>query len=151
MRGLLGRNLRARLTIFYASLLTAILLLYAICVSAFFLRNLREQVDASLDRDVETVEAITSLRDGGQLELSSHEGEASDEDSDRGYLLEVWISDGTLLYRSEQLRGQALGPAPGSGTAFYREPPRSLRLSSGIALVAGNTYATAVSVGNAGF
>jgi heavy metal sensor kinase len=129
---LLGRNLRARLTIFYASLLTAILLLYAVCVSAFFLRNLREQLDASLDRDVETVEAITSLNDSGQLQLSSHEGEASDEDSDRGYLLEVWGNDAKLLYRSEQLGGQALGPAPGTGAAFHREPPRSLRLSSGM-------------------
>ena len=131
MNGLLSRNLRARLTIFYASLLTVILLLYAACVSAFFLRNLREQLDASLDRDVETVEAITSLNDGGQLQLSSHEGEASDEDSDRGYLLEVWADHATLLYRSEQLRGQALGPTPGIGTAFQRERPYSLRLSSG--------------------
>lgn len=132
MSGLFGRNLRARLTVFYASLLTAILLLYAICVSAFFLRNLREQLDSSLDRDIETVEAITSFNSAGQLQLTAHEGEAEDQDREqRGYLLEVWAPDRTLLYRSAQLTGQALGPVPAGAAAFHREPPHSLRLPSG--------------------
>lgn len=132
MSGLLGRNLRARLTVFYASLLTAILLLYATCVSAFFLRNLREQLDSSLDRDVETVEAITSFNSAGQLELTTHEGEVADEDRERGYLLEMWAPDGTLLYRSAQLMGQGLGPVPAGAAAFHRERPHSLRLPSGV-------------------
>lgn len=132
MNGLLGRNLRARLTVFYASLLAAILLLYAVCVSAFFLRNLREQLDSSLDRDVETVEAIISFDSAGQVELTTHEGEAADEDRERGYLLEVWAPEGTLLYRSGQLKGQALGPVPAGAAAFHRERPYSLRLPPGM-------------------
>jgi heavy metal sensor kinase len=119
--------------VLYASLLAAALLLYAGCVSAFFLHNLREQLDSSLDRDVETVEGALLVDSNGQLQLSSHEGEAEEEDElDRGYLLEVWSREGTLLYRSEQLRDQALGPAPENTPAPHRESARSIRLPSGM-------------------
>jgi hypothetical protein len=47
--GLSGRNLRTRLTVFYAALLATAFVAYAVCISAFFLHNLREQLDASLD------------------------------------------------------------------------------------------------------
>ena len=78
MSSLVGKNLRTRLTVLYASLLAAALLLYAGCVSAFFLHNLREQLDSSLDRDVETVEGVLLVDSNGQLQLSSHEiGRAS--------------------------------------------------------------------------
>src|ERR1700740_1516460 len=103
MSGLLRANLRTRLTVLYASLLAVALLLYAGGVSAFFLRNLREQLDASLHRDVETVEGALSEGPGGALRISSREGEADEGELDRGYLLEVWSADGKLLYRSEQL------------------------------------------------
>lgn len=113
MNGILGRNLRTRLTVIYASLLAGALLLYAGCVSVFFLHNLRDQLDSSLHRDVETVEGSLLTDSNGNLQLGSHEGEAEEENElNRGYLLEVWSREGTLLYRSEQLRDQALGPAP---------------------------------------
>jgi hypothetical protein len=113
VNGILGRNLRTRLTVIYASLLAGALLLYAGCVSVFFLHNLRDQLDSSLHRDVETVEGSLLTDSNGNLQLGSHEGEAEEENElNRGYLLEVWSREGTLLYRSEQLRDQALGPAP---------------------------------------
>jgi heavy metal sensor kinase len=134
MSGLLQANLRTRLTVLYASLLAAALLLYAGGVSALFLHNLREQLDSSLDRDVETVEGALSSDANGTLHISSREGEAHEDELDRGYLLEVWSRDGKLLYRSELLHDQALGPVPEGSTASGRKSPHSVRLSSGMRL-----------------
>lgn len=128
----LGGNLRTRLTVLYASLLAAALLLYACCVSAFFLHNLRRQLDASLDRDVETVEGALSTGANGQFQLRSQEGEAHENGLHSGYFLEVWSLDGTLLYRTEQLKGQALGPLPLNVSRLDRHPARSFRLPSGM-------------------
>ena len=132
MNGLLSGNLRSRLTVLYASLLAAALLLYAGCVSAFFLHNLRGQLDASLDRDVETVEGALSTGANGRLQLTSQEGEAHENGLHSGYFLEVWSPDGTLLYRTGQLRGQALGPVPLSASRLDEHPERSFRLASGM-------------------
>jgi heavy metal sensor kinase len=126
-------TLRGRLTLHYASLLAAALLLYAVGVSAYFLHNLREQLDSGLDRDVETVEGMLSTDAGGSLLINSHEGEAMHGELKRGYLLEVWSMDGNLLYRSEWLHGQALGPVPG-GSVSGRQPGHSLQLPSGLRL-----------------
>src|SRR5258708_4594124 len=134
MSGLLRANLRTRLTILYASLLAAALLLYAGGVSAFFLRNLRGQLDSSLHRDIETVEGALAADPNGVLQFSSREGEADEGELDRGYLLEVWSADGKLLYRSEQLRNQALGPVPGGSPDSGRQSAHSIRLPSGLRL-----------------
>jgi heavy metal sensor kinase len=130
----LRSNLRTRLTVLYASLLAAGLLLYAAGVSGLFLRNLREQLDSSLHRDVETVEGALSTDKDGVLWISSREGEADAGELDRGYLLEVWSQEGKLLYRSDQLHDQALGPNPKTSTGSGRQPAHSLRLPSGMRL-----------------
>jgi heavy metal sensor kinase len=134
MSGLLQANLRTRLTVLYASLLAVALLLYAGGVSAFFLRNLRDQLDSSLHRDVETVEGALSADPSGALQISSREGEADEGELDRGYFLEVWSADRQLLYRSEQLHGQALGPAPTGDANADRQSAHSIRLPSGMRL-----------------
>ena len=131
---LLQANLRTRLTVLYASLLGAALLLYAGGVSIFFLHNLQEQLDLSLHRDVETVEGALSKDGNGDLQISSREGEADEDELDRGYLLEVWSADGKLLYRSEQLHGQPLGPVPTGSADSNRQRGHSLRLASGMRL-----------------
>jgi heavy metal sensor kinase len=134
MSGLLQANLRTRLTVLYASLLAVALLLYAGGVSAFFLHNLRDQLDSSIHRDIETVEGALSAGPGGALQISSREGEADEGELDRGYLLEVWSADGKLLYRSEQLHDQALGPVPTGGAGSGRQAAHSIRLPSGMRL-----------------
>ncbi|MEA2539915.1 MAG: hypothetical protein QOH35_1281, partial [Acidobacteriaceae bacterium] len=134
MSGLLQANLRTRLTVLYASLLAVALLLYAGVVSAFFLRNLRDQLDSSLHRDVETVEGALSADPSGALRISSREGEADESELDRGYFLEVWSADGKLLYRTEMLRGQALGPTTAGGAGSGRQHAHSVRLPSGMRL-----------------
>jgi hypothetical protein len=83
VRNPLGRSLRARLTLLYAALLRTALLLYAGCVSVFFLHNLRDEVDSSLDRDVDTVEGALYLNSSGGIELRSHEGEVEEDEPDR--------------------------------------------------------------------
>lgn len=90
MNWLLDKNLRTRLTVFYSALLAGALVLYAVCVSAFFLHNLREQLDASLDRDVETVEGDLVTTSDGRVDLTSHEGEADEDEMEGGYLWRCW-------------------------------------------------------------
>jgi heavy metal sensor kinase len=126
------RSLRIRLTVVYAALLAVALLVYAGCVSAFFLHSLREQLDLSLDRDVEAVEGALTNNPKGQIELDSEEGEAREDRFRQGFLLEVWSSTGSLAYRSDALEGQPLGPAPAGTRGLSPEPPRSFRLSSGM-------------------
>lgn len=132
MSALLAKNLRTRLTIFYAALIAAALILYAICVSAFYLHSLREQMDASLDRDVETIEGNLHLTADGRVDLASHEGEADEDEPENGYLVEVLATDGKPLYRSSQLDGQPLGPSLDDAARRGRRHPTSLRLSSGM-------------------
>lgn len=128
---LLAKNLRTRLTVFYSVLLAGALVLYAICVSAFYLHSLHEQMDASLDRDVETIEGNLNLTPDGRVELTSHEGEADEDEPEGGYLLEVLALDGTPLYRSSQLNGQPLGPVIDAAQRGHAEAT-SIRLPSGI-------------------
>lgn len=126
------RNLRTRLTVVYAALLTVALLVYAGCVSAFFLHSLREQLDLSLGRDVEAVEGTLMSSPNDQIQLDSEEGEARENGFRQGFLLEVWSSTGSLLYRSELLDSQPLGPAPNVASELRPESPRSIRLPSGM-------------------
>lgn len=125
-------NLRVRLTTVYATLLVIALLVYAGCVSAFFLHSLREQLDLSLDRDVEAVEGTLSNSLNGQIELDSDEGEAREDRFRQGFLLEVWSSGSSLLYRSTALEGQPLGATPIMASGLIPEAPRSFRLRSGM-------------------
>ncbi len=131
MKRLLGKTLRGRLTILYGVLLAAALAIYAAGSALYLLHDLTKQLDASLDRDVETVEGILSFSSDGKIVLATHEGEARGEESDRGYLLEVWSPEGQLLYRSEQLDGLSLGPLPQLQTGHGRQKPHSYHLSDG--------------------
>ena len=132
MKNLLGKSLRGRLTILYGLLLTLALALYAGGTSVYFLHNLRQQLDLSLDRDIETVEGLLSLAPDGHLEIGSEEGEAKEADLDRGYLLEVWSANGTLLYRSNELNGAFMGQSVHLNGDRWREAPHTIRLPSGM-------------------
>ncbi|MDR5730035.1 MAG: heavy metal sensor histidine kinase [Terriglobia bacterium] len=131
MKTLLGKTLRGRLTILYGVLLAAALAMYAAGSALYFLHDLTKQLDASLDRDVETVEGILSFSSDGRILLSTHEGEAGGDESNRGYLLEVWSPEGQLLYRSAQLAGLSLGPLRQFQQGHGRQKPQSYRLSDG--------------------
>jgi heavy metal sensor kinase len=68
----------------------------------------------------------------GQIKPDSEEGEAQEDKFRQGFLLEVWSSTGSLLYRSDALKGQPLGSAPVVASGLSPEPPRSFRLPSGM-------------------
>ncbi len=130
MKGKLQKTLRGRLTILYGVLLAAALAIYAAGSALYFLHDLTKQLDASLDRDVETVESILSFSSEGTIVLASHEGEAKGKESDHGYLLEVWSPDGKLLYRSEGLDNLSFGPLPQLQQGHSREQPHFYRLAN---------------------
>lgn len=132
MSSLLGKNLRTRLTVLYSALLAGALVLYVVCVSVFFLHELRTQLDVSLDRDVETVEGDLFMTPDGRINLASHEGEADEDEQNSGFFLEVWGSDGALLYSGDQLNGMMLGAPPKPAEEQVRGHPTSLRLVSGM-------------------
>jgi heavy metal sensor kinase len=116
------KTLKLRLTLLYVSLLTGVLLLYAGWTGAFLFKNLKLELDSSLERDINTFERLVSFNPDGSINV--------DTDSDTGYLLEVWSDDGSLLYRTPQLNGESLGEIP--ARPYIRKPPnRSLRLSNG--------------------
>ncbi|MHB1698592.1 MAG: sensor histidine kinase [Acidobacteriaceae bacterium] len=131
MKRMPGRSLRGRLTVLYALLLTLALALYGAGTSVYFLHNLKHQLDVSLDRDIETVEGLLVISTNGDLHISSEEGEASESELNRGYLLEVWSANGELLYRSDGLEGASLGNAPRLKDERRLEEPHSVTLPNG--------------------
>ncbi len=131
MSSVLGKSLRSRLTVLYGILLSLALVMYAGGTSAYFLHNLRYQLDLSLDRDIETVEGLISLAPDGRFQLRSKEGEATAREPDHGYLLEVWSDNGMLLYRSDELKGAPLGQPLYLNGKRVREAPHSMRLPNG--------------------
>ena len=132
MKNVAGRrSLRARLTWIYVSLLGAVLILYVAATSAFFLHNVKEQLDMALDRDMETAESLLAATPNGGVRLNSAEAEPGEDVAQATSLLEVWSPAGALLYRSAQLKGQALGPAPGPNEGQQGYAERSARLAGG--------------------
>ena len=127
-----GRTLRLRLTILYGVLLALALALYAVGTSAYLLHDLRKQQDASLDREIETVEGLIALSPDGGVELRSEEGEAREGVSERGYLLEIWTASGKPMYLSEGLRGASLGFAPDTAHKPFDRSPHTYRLQNGM-------------------
>jgi len=135
-------TLRTHLTLLYVSLLFVVLVLYAGWTSVFLLHNLLLQLDLNLDRNLATIVRSISAGPDGRIQF----GPVAPADS----LLEIWSADGALLYRSDSLEGQTLGPAP-SGTDLQEPIRRPTRLvhwmSSGnksVRLVNGMRVRTAV-------
>ncbi len=131
MKAMPGRTLRGRLTLLYGILLTLGLAFYAVGTSVYLLHNLRKQQDASLDREIETVEGLISLSPEGEVALRSEEGEARPGSPERGYLLEIWSADGKPMFLSEGLDGSSLGPTPDLTHKPFDKSPHSYRLSNG--------------------
>jgi len=117
-------TLRMRLTLRYVFLLCIVLLLYAGWTSLFLWQSLLGELDLSLERDVETVENLIAIAPDGHIRVDT--GEQADV-----LLLEIWSQDGTLLYQSEQLKGQLLGFPVAKNDP--RHPPNvSVRLANNL-------------------
>jgi heavy metal sensor kinase len=123
------QHVRTRLTVWYVAILAAVLLLYGGITSAVLLLQLRSQLDHRAIEDLETVEGFLSFGPNGEVFLKNdyHDHPYPALMQDR--LLEVWLADGSLLYRNELLGSRALGmpPDPREGVDSYSE--RSVRLA----------------------
>lgn len=125
------RHLRARLTLWYVSVLAALLILAWGGTCALLFRQLRSQLDHFAVQEIETVEGLFFFNPEGQLRLREdyHNHPESKDVIER--FLEVRSPDGSVLFRNERLGDRALGGTPfaGEGSGGYSE--RSARLSDG--------------------
>jgi heavy metal sensor kinase len=123
------------MTLWYVLVLGFLLLTYAGGTSLFLFRSLREQLDANLAEDFETVEGLLVSTPDGRITLDTAHPERNEPDVQR--MVEVWSPEGTLLYRSPLLGDRTLGgpPRPDEGKDRERdvdEPsPTTLRLRGG--------------------
>ena len=109
------RHLRTRLTLWYVSVLAALLVLAwgGTCALLFF--QLRGQLDHFAIQEIETVEGLLFFAPDGQLRLREdyHNHPESKDVIDR--FLEVRSPDGAVLFRNERLGNRALGADASSG------------------------------------
>ncbi len=130
MRRLWPRHVRSRMTLWYVLVLGVLLLAYAAGASLFLFYSLREQLDHSLLEDVERVEGLLENTPDGKVTLDSVRHEEDEPNMQR--FVEVWSSEGILLYRSPALQGGTLGPPPRpSPKATPQPPPSTVRLADG--------------------
>jgi heavy metal sensor kinase len=126
-------NLRTRLTVLYASILALVLLLYCAGSCALLLHNLREQLDIRIHREIETVESLLVMPSEGRIELQSRfSGSQRGGEAKEGYFVEVWSTDGQLLYRTPELGGHSLGPPPPPTDVARTDFEGSSRLADGL-------------------
>lgn len=125
------RNLRTRLTLWYVSVLAALLILAwgSTCALLFF--QLRSQLDHFAIEEIETVEGLFFFTPDGHLQMREdyHNHPQSKDVIER--FLEVRSTGGTVIFRNEKLGRLSLGGAAfeGEGVGGYSE--RSARLSDG--------------------
>jgi heavy metal sensor kinase len=106
------RHVRTRLTLWYVAVLSAVLALYALSTLVILYVSLRHDLDRSLRAEFERVEEL--LTEGPNHTVLSR---TRDLEREAGSLLEVWSTEGTLLYRSEALGAMSLGgPPPPAGS-----------------------------------
>ena len=142
MKRLWPRHVRSRMTLWYVLVLGVLLLAYAGGASLYLFYSLREQLDHNLLEDVETVESMLETTPSGMITLESVHHEEDDEPNKHRFV-EVWSSNGGLLYRSPTLQGEALGGPPRvSPEATIQRSPSTLRLASGERVRVANSIST---------
>ncbi len=125
------QNVRTRLTAWYVAVLAVVLLIYGGSASAVLLVQLRSQLDHLAMEDLETVEGNLSFAADGKVFLRNDYHDHPYPTNMQERLLEVWSTDGTLLYRNELLGARALGGPPGSEEGVNSYSERTIRLSDG--------------------
>ncbi len=102
--------MRTRLTLWYVTVLAAVLALHLASTLVFLRVSQRRELDRSLRAEFERVEDLLVEGPEGTIRMGGHGDEA-----DAGGLVEVWSADGVVLYRGEGLHGEDLGSPPRSG------------------------------------
>ncbi len=125
------QSIRTRLTFWYVGVFAGVLLLFGGLTGSFLFLQLRSQLDHYAIQDIETIEGLLNFDSAGRLTLREdyHNHPESKQVLER--LVEVRSPGGSVLYRNERLRGQALGGAsfPGEGEEGYSI--RSARIADG--------------------
>jgi heavy metal sensor kinase len=124
------RHVRTRLTLWYVGILSCLLVVYAGAALFFLFITMRDHIDHTLLEDVETVEGLLANEPGGFVSIRSLHPEEGDPGFQR--FVEVWSPEGAVLYRSSELRGQALGRPPATGEGTGDLLPESHRLPNGV-------------------
>lgn len=124
-------HLRARLTLWFMSVLAGLLILAWGATFAMLFWQLRSQLDHFAIQEIETVEGLLFFAPGGELQMHEdyHNHPESKDVIDR--YLEVLSLDGTLLYRNERLGDRLLGGSPFAGEGVGGYSVRSERLADG--------------------
>lgn len=96
----LPRSVRARLTLWYAGVLAAILVAYAAGVYLFLRQNLYAELDRALVEDFETAEEALERGEDGRIARRGPPVPHAHEEGEPAPArwLEVWSRDGELLY-----------------------------------------------------
>jgi len=125
------KNLRTRLTLWYVSVLAALLILAWGATYALLFWQLRNQLDHFSVQEIETVEGLLFFTPEGKLSLREdyHNHPASKNLIER--FVEVRSPDGSVLFRNERLGGRALGGMPFKDEGVGGYFARSARLSDG--------------------
>jgi heavy metal sensor kinase len=130
MRRAWPRHVRSRMTLWYVLVLGVLLLAYAAGASLFLFYSLREQLDHNLLEDVERVEGLLENTPDGMVTLDSVRHEEDEPTMQR--FVEVWSSEGILLYRSPTPQGGTLGGPPRPSPKGTTQPsPYPVRLADG--------------------
>jgi heavy metal sensor kinase len=125
------RHLRTRLTLWYVSMLAALLALAWAATSALLFWQLRSQLDHFAVQEIETVEGLFYFTPGGQLRLHEDYHNHPESKALIERYLEVRAPDGSLLFRNDKLGSKSLGGMPFAKEGLGGYSPHSTRLSDG--------------------
>jgi len=124
-------HLRTRLTLWYVTVLAALLMLAWAGTCALLFWQFRSQLDQFAVEEIETVEGLFFFSPDGKLQLREdyHNHPESKDVIDR--YVEVLSPDGMLLFRNQRLGNGELGGVPFTGEGVGGYSTRSARLSDG--------------------
>lgn len=128
---LLPKNLRARLTLWYASELAVLLVLAWGATSVVLFSQFRNQLDRLGAEEIETVEKLLFFTPDGTLRLPDDFENNRESKGMIASFVEVRSPLGSVLFRNERLGDRALGGMPMLGEGVKGYSPRSIRLSDG--------------------
>jgi heavy metal sensor kinase len=124
-------HLRARLTLWFVSVLAGLLILAWGATFAILFWQLRSQLDHFAIQEIETVEGLLFFTPQGELQMREdyHNHPESKDVIDR--YLEVLSPDGSVLFRNDRLGNRVLGGALFAGEGVGGYSVRSERLADG--------------------
>jgi heavy metal sensor kinase len=124
-------HVRTRLTLGYAFVLGASLVVFVACASFALVWQLREQLKRHTAEDLVTVEGLLYFRGDGTLQFNDDFHNHPESKLVQERYLEVLSPEAIILFRNDRLGNRTMGGVPfaGEGVGGYSE--RSARVSDG--------------------